>query len=97
VPAGTCANLALAEQLLDALDPGHCDAAQLDEIERLQGEALAVKNQFIRANLHLVVSIAKRHVGPRNSFLGLVSDDNMSLIRAVEQLSAGLTTASAAS
>ena len=57
----------------------------LDEIERLQEEALAVKNQIIRANLRLVVSIAKRHVGPSNNFFELVSDGNMSLIRAVEK------------
>ena len=44
----------------------------------LQEEALAVKNQIIRANLRLVVSIAKRHVGPSNNFFELVSDGNMS-------------------
>jgi RNA polymerase primary sigma factor len=74
-----------AHQLRVALDPGHCDAAQLDEIERLQGEALDAKNQIIRANLRLVVPIAKRHVGPSNNFFELVSDGNMSLIRAVEK------------
>ncbi len=57
----------------------------LDVIERLQEEALAVKNQIIRSNLRLVVSIAKRHVGPNNNFFELVSDGNMSLIRAVEK------------
>ena len=61
----------------------------LDEIERLQEEALAVKNQIIRANLRLVVSIAKRHVGPSNNFFELVSDGNMSLIRAVEKFDFG--------
>ena len=44
-----------------------------------------MKNQIIRANLRLVVSIAKRHVGPSNNFFELVSDGNMSLIRAVEK------------
>jgi RNA polymerase primary sigma factor len=62
--------------------------AQLDEIERLQEEALAVKNQIIRANLRLVVSIAKKRVGPANNFFELVSDGNMSLIRAVEKFDA---------
>ena len=33
----------------------------------------------------MVVSIAKRHVGPSNDFFHLVSDGNMSLIRAVEK------------
>jgi len=74
-----------AHQLRVALDPNDCDAAQLDEIERLQGEALAVKNQLIRANLRLVVSIAKKRVGPSDNFFELVSDGNMSLIRAVEK------------
>ncbi len=69
----------------DALDPAKAKTAELDEIERLQEEALAVKNQIIRANLRLVVSIAKRHVGPSNNFFELVSDGNMSLIRAVEK------------
>jgi len=75
----------LAGTLRDKLDPARAKTAELDEIERLQEEALAVKNQIIRANLRLVVSIAKRHVGPSNNFFELVSDGNMSLIRAVEK------------
>ena len=74
-----------AAALRAAIDPARARAADLDEVERLQGEALAVKNQIIRANLRLVVSIAKRHVGPSNNFFELVSDGNMSLIRAVEK------------
>ena len=78
-----------AHQLREVLDPEHCKASQLDEIERLQEEALALKNQIIRANLRLVVSIAKKRVGPTNNFFELVSDGNMSLIRAVEKFDAG--------
>jgi RNA polymerase primary sigma factor len=74
-----------AHLLREKLDPTKAKTAELDEIERLQEEALAVKNQIIRANLRLVVSIAKRHVGPSNNFFELVSDGNMSLIRAVEK------------
>jgi len=74
-----------AHRLRENLDPTRARTADLDEIERLQEEALAVKNQIIRANLRLVVSIAKRHVGPSNNFFELVSDGNMSLIRAVEK------------
>jgi RNA polymerase primary sigma factor len=77
-----------AHQLRVALEPGDCDAAQLDEIERLQEEALDIKNRIIRANLRLVVSIAKKRVGPTNNFFELVSDGNMSLIRAVERFDA---------
>jgi RNA polymerase primary sigma factor len=77
-----------AHQLRVALEPSHCDAAALDKIERLQKEALAIKNLIIRANLRLVVSIAKKQVGPTNSFFEVVSDGNMSLIRAVERFDA---------
>jgi RNA polymerase primary sigma factor/RNA polymerase sigma factor len=43
------------------------------------------KNQIIQANLRLVVSIAKRHVSTSDDFFALVSDGNMSLIRAAEK------------
>src|SRR5262245_50300278 len=74
-----------ALQLRQKVDPSRAKTSDLDEIERLQEEALSVKNQIIRANLRLVVSIAKRHVGPSINFFELVSDGNMSLIRAVEK------------
>jgi len=74
-----------AVTLRKALDPARAQASELDEIGRLQEEALAVKNQLIRANLRLVVSIAKKRVGPSNDFFDLVSDGNMSLIHAVEK------------
>ena len=41
----------------------------MDQIERLYDEAVATKNQIVRANLRLVVSIAKRHVGPTRQLL----------------------------
>jgi RNA polymerase primary sigma factor len=75
----------LAMRLREQIDVTRVRATELDEIEEFQEEALAVKNQIIRANLRLVVSIAKRHVGPSNNFFELVSDGNMSLIRAVEK------------
>jgi RNA polymerase primary sigma factor len=74
-----------AGKLREALDPARARASDLDEIERLQNEALAVQNQIIRANLRLVVAIAKKRVGPTSNFFELVSDGNMSLIRAVEK------------
>lgn len=74
-----------AQKLRESLDPQKAKTAELDRIEQLQEEALTVKNQIIRSNLRLVVSIAKRHVGPTNNFFELVSDGNMSLIRAVEK------------
>jgi RNA polymerase primary sigma factor len=74
-----------ASKLRDKLDLTRPKAGLMDQIERRYKDAVATKNQVIRANLRLVVSIAKRHVGPSENFFDLVSDGNMSLIRAVEK------------
>ncbi len=57
----------------------------MDQIEQLYEQAVRVKNQIVQANLRLVVSIAKRHMNSTDDFFGLISDGNMSLIRAVEK------------
>jgi RNA polymerase sigma factor (sigma-70 family) len=57
----------------------------MDEVERLKQQADEVKNFLIRSNLRLVVSIAKKHMKPNVSFFEMVSDGNMSLIRAIEK------------
>ncbi|HPP52738.1 MAG TPA: sigma factor, partial [Thermoguttaceae bacterium] len=74
-----------AAKLREKLDPEHPDQALMDQIERCYEEAVGVKNEIIRANLRLVVSIAKRRVRGTGDFFDLVSDGNMSLIRAVEK------------
>jgi RNA polymerase primary sigma factor len=74
-----------ASKLREQLDPQRPKAALMDQIEKLYDESVAVKNEIISANLRLVVSIAKRHVGPGENFFELVSDGNISLIRAVEK------------
>lgn len=77
----------LRESLLKdgELDPTRVRKNLLDEIESLYEQAVDVKNEIIRRNLRLVVSIAKRHISPNTSFFELVSDGNMSLLRAVEK------------
>jgi RNA polymerase primary sigma factor/RNA polymerase sigma factor len=74
-----------ASRLREALDPARPKSGLMDDIERLYDQAVATKNEIISANLRLVVSIAKRHVGQTENFFELVSDGNMSLIRAVEK------------
>lgn len=68
-----------------AADVTKARSSDLDRIVQLQEESLEVKNQIIRSNLRLVVSIAKRHVGTSANFFELISDGNMSLMRAVEK------------
>lgn len=74
-----------ANRLREQLDPLRPKSAVMDEIEQLAELATAVKNQIARCNLRLVVSIAKRHVTPDQNFFELVSDGNMSLLRAIEK------------
>lgn len=77
--------LYLAARHRDKIDRQRPKAADLDLIEDLLNKALEVKNFLIRSNLRLVVSIAKRHMTPATNFFEMVSDGNMSLIRAIEK------------
>ena len=74
-----------AGKLREQLRPERAKVALMDQIEQLYQEAVHTKNQIIQSNLRLVVSIAKRHVTASEDFFGLVSDGNMSLIRAAEK------------
>lgn len=71
------------------VDPSRVRIQALREIEELQAEANAVKDQLINANMRLVVNIAKRHAAQSDNFFELLSDGNMSLIRAVEKFDYG--------
>jgi len=74
-----------ASKLRETLDLDEPKPCLMDRIETLYEESVATKNQIISANLRLVVSIAKRYVGPAEEFFELISDGNQSLIRAVEK------------
>jgi len=54
-----------ANQLREQLNPDRPSPGQLNEIDRLQSEALAVKDRIVQMNLRLVISIAKAHVRGR--------------------------------
>jgi len=71
-----------SREKLDRLAPR---ASLMDEIEELYGQAVAMKNMIVQANLRLVVSIAKRHMAANEDFFSLVSDGNVSLMRAIEK------------
>jgi RNA polymerase primary sigma factor len=53
--------------------------------KRVERGDRAAKRQMIEANLRLVVSIAKPHVGRGLSFLDLIQEGSVGLIRAVEK------------
>ncbi len=74
-----------AATLLEAADEVEVTVEELAMIKRLLAESDGLKQRIIQSNLRLVVSIAKRHINGRaNNFFEVVSDGNMSLMRAVE-------------
>jgi RNA polymerase primary sigma factor len=63
--------------------PGHSDLKKsIEKINRLSDEATQV---LVRANLRLVVSVAKRYLGRGISFLDLIQEGNIGLLRAVSK------------
>jgi RNA polymerase primary sigma factor len=53
------------------------------EMKAAQARAVEANQSLIRANLRLVVSVAKRYLGRGISFLDLIQEGNMGLLRAV--------------
>jgi len=78
VEAGLYAEYLLEQDQL----PSGVDGA---ELERLVAEGEQAKDQFIRANLRLVVSIARRYVRSGMPMLDLIQEGNTGLVRAVEK------------
>ena len=59
------------------------DQELLEEMDAAQARAVEANQSLIRANLRLVVSVAKRYLGRGISFLDLIQEGNMGLLRAV--------------
>lgn len=82
-------------RLARSIERGRRAAARLDEpdlsqteverLERLIHEGDEARATFIRSNLRLVISIAKRYTGRGLDLLDLIQEGNLGLIRAVEK------------
>jgi len=59
------------------------DEDLLVELDAAQSRAVDANHSIIRANLRLVVSVAKRYLGRGINFLDLIQEGNMGLLRAV--------------
>jgi len=56
-----------------------------DLAEKMMNGDEAAKNMIVQANLRLVVSIAKKHVGKGMAFLDLIQEGNLGLMKAVDK------------
>jgi len=75
--------------LQEDLAPNKARSQDIDRIEELQAKIGFVRDRLIRCNMRLVVNYAKKHAGPADNLWELISDGNMSLIRAVEKFDYG--------
>jgi RNA polymerase sigma factor (sigma-70 family) len=66
------------------LDPELTRRRDLDALETHLADTTAVKNAIVRANLRLVVSVARKHLRPGLSLMEMISEGNITLMRAVE-------------
>jgi RNA polymerase primary sigma factor len=66
------------------LDPELARARDLASLESHLRLASQVKREIVRANLRLVVSVARKHLRPGLSLTELISDGTLTLMRAVD-------------
>jgi RNA polymerase primary sigma factor len=75
-----------AERLRHAADTGQVlDRQMVRDLRLIVGDGGRARNHLLEANLRLVVSLAKRYTGRGMTFLDLVQEGNLGLIRAVEK------------
>ncbi|MFG0332335.1 MAG: sigma-70 family RNA polymerase sigma factor [Maioricimonas sp. JB049] len=74
-----------ASRLIAQLSAGSPQRNIVEQIDELLDEAEATRNEIARANLRLVVALARKFSHSSNEFEELLSDGNMILMNAVEK------------
>src|SRR3970040_1288723 len=75
----------LGKKAKATLESGDYEQAERARLMRVVAEGDEAKMTFIRSNLRLVISIAKRYTGRGLDLLDLIQEGNLGLIRAVEK------------
>ena len=74
-----------ANVLRARLNPETPDLESLEQTEQLLAEARSTRDQIVRANMRLVISIVKKYVTPQYSFDELLSEGILTLMQAADK------------
>lgn len=74
-----------ARAQIEAADSSHLTSKELREIQRAISMAEHAKDTFVRANLRLVVGVAKKYQGSGMPLLDLIQEGNLGLMHAVDK------------
>lgn len=76
---------AWGRRVIDATPAFRLTHADLTDIEQARGQARRARNDFVRANLRLVVSVARNFHHYRIPFIDLIQEGNVGLMKAVHR------------
>ena len=76
---------AAEEEAMEAVENGPLTEERRQELLKTRRDGLNARRSLSEANLRLVVSIAKKHVGHNLAFLDQIQEGNIGLIKAAEK------------